>query len=88
MGAARRLGDLIKSKDDEKKPIGGPGLERMRDRTPDGLCPFCLDDLATSVSGKPTATCGSRECVRAYQRTYQRDRRAGNRVKNQRTVKK
>lgn len=59
-----------------------PGLERMRDRTPDGLCPFCLDPLKS----KRGRTCGDEECVRAYHRTHQRDRRAGNSVRKQKTV--
>lgn len=61
-----------------------PGLERMRDRTPDGLCPFCLDPLP----GRRRRHCGDLVCERAYHRTYQRDRRAGNLVRHQRTVLK
>jgi len=62
-----------------------PGLERMRDRTPDGLCPFCgTDPLAPSANGKARKTCGDEACETAYMRTYQRDRRAGNLVRTQR----
>lgn len=57
-----------------------PGLERMRDRTPDGRCPFCLDPLPKGRRRH----CGDPACETAYTRTYQRDRRAGNLVRNQR----
>lgn len=61
-----------------------PGLELMRDRTPEGLCPFCLAPLERSRSGKPRKTCGDQVCLIAYNRTYQRDRREGNLVRVQR----
>ena len=63
------------------------GLERMRDRTPDGLCPFCLDPLPQRhPHAKHRKHCGDAECERAYHRTYQRDRRRGLLVAQQRTV--
>lgn len=58
-----------------------PGLERMRDRTPEGLCPFCEEPL----KGRRKRHCGDPACETAYHRTYQRDRRAGNLVARQRT---
>ena len=61
------------------------GLERMRDRTPDGVCPFCLDPLPPRRT-KPHRHCGDVVCLRAYNRTYQRDRRRGLLVAQQRTV--
>jgi hypothetical protein len=59
---------------------GRPGLELMRDRTPEGQCPFCLDPL----KGRRRRHCGEPECETAYHRMYQRDRRSGNLVRSQR----
>lgn len=58
----------------------------MRDRTPADRCPFCLDFLALKPGSKTKyrTTCGDEVCVRAYNRTYQRDRRRGLRVADQR----
>ena len=52
----------------------GPGLARMRSATPPGLCPFCLDPIPPSLT-KPRKHCGDEECLKAYNRTYYRDRR-------------
>jgi hypothetical protein len=54
----------------------GPGLERMREATPPGLCPFCLDPLAEWCgTGRRPTTCGDRVCWTAWHRTYKRDYR-------------
>ena len=52
-----------------------PGLAQMRDDTPPGSCPFCLDPVAVSTGNKPFKHCNGPECKTAYQRTYRRDRR-------------
>jgi hypothetical protein len=52
------------------------GLQRLRDETPRGLCPFCLDKIpATRGPGRKKTTCGTEECVTAEDKRRQRDRR-------------
>lgn len=46
----------------------------MRSETAPGLCPFCLDPILPSKT-KPRKYCGAPECLTAYNRCYQRDRR-------------
>lgn len=63
--------------------MSGPGLARMVDRTPAGLCPFCLDPLAQKLGKKRSGTCGDPECRKAWMRTYMRDYRQGLKVRDQ-----
>ena len=58
----------------------GPGLERLREASAPGECPFCGDPVPASDSGKPPKSCGEPECEAAYFRYYQRDRRAKQRA--------
>jgi len=56
-----------------------PGLKQMREATPEGLCPFCLDPLPPKKT-KPPKHCLDSICATAYQRTYMRDRRRAKRA--------
>jgi len=48
----------------------------MRASTPPGKCPFCLDPLKIYAGvGRYPMHCGEPECITAYFRCYQRDRR-------------
>jgi hypothetical protein len=77
----------VSGKPGKRAGLNRVGLERMRDRTPDDRCPFCMDFLPPpGANGKKPKHCGDDVCERAYQRTYQRDRRRGLLVRHQRTV--
>ncbi len=53
---------------------GGPGLQQMLRATPEGLCPFCLDELPQSGSRR-RVRCDAPECKVAYFRCWRRDER-------------
>jgi len=53
-----------------------PTLQQMKQATPPGLCPFCLDPIKQNPRGRTARTCGDRVCaVTAYNRVYQRSYR-------------
>lgn len=58
-----------------------PGMERMRDATPEGKCPYCLDDIPPKkVGAKAWTYCGDPICLTAKHRTRKRDIRRGDRL--------
>lgn len=83
-GRRSHLGEKVKT---GRPHTTAPGRERMIDRTPDGLCPYCLDPLPKpGKNGKTPKHCGHSACETAYHRTHARDRRRGLLVREQRVV--